>query len=361
MIRAAIFSIGLIFSSVVGYTQETGCFKMGTDNSVSLETNIDFSKYDAFFVGEFHGVFATPEIKLALIKYVNQHNGITDVFMEISLSAAFLYNAYLSTGDTTLITTPLLLYAYKKPEMAIWKRLYEYNKTLDHKITIRGMDFERVEFLKVLKVLVPNGKEKPVEIAAMLSFIDTIIVNRISYRDDIQDSLYESIRSIMKQHTDACEQYYGANFKTVAGIMFNENTFKRFKMRNKTMYHNMLKQMEESGIKKFVTFNGAQHAMKDKGILCGDLRRNAAFKNKLVDITFTCKNCYDYNGTFSHPGGIMRAFETTYKKGTDMSDEYNRYFNNACKYTLVPSSVSDKKQVRKYSDYIILIKDQPKF
>ena len=109
MIRAAIFSIGLIFSSVVGYTQETGCFKMGTDNSVSLETNIDFSKYDAFFVGEFHGVFATPEIKLALIKYVNQHNGITDVFMEISLSAAFLYNAYLSTGDTTLITTPLLL------------------------------------------------------------------------------------------------------------------------------------------------------------------------------------------------------------------------------------------------------------
>ncbi len=361
MIRATIFSIAFIFSSVKCFAQETGCFKTETDNSLSLETNIDFSKYDAFFVGEFHGVYATPEIKLALIKYVNQHNGITDVFMEIGLSAAFLYNAYLTTGDTTLITQPLLLYRYKRPEIDFWKRLYEYNKTLDHKITIRGMDFERVEFLKVLKMLMPMGKDEPAEIATTLSFIDTINMNRISYQDDIQDSIYENIRSVMKQHTDACAQYYGANFSIVADILFNENTFKRFGMRNKTMYHNMLKQIAESGIKKLVTFNGVQHAMKDKGILCGDLNGNKAFKNKLADITFTCENCYDYNGTFSHPGGTTRAFEAPYRKGVDMSDEYSKYFNNACKYTLVPSSVSDKRQVRKYSDYIILIKDQPKF
>ena len=361
MVKSSVFSIVLIFFMSLCSAQETGCFKTEADSSVSLETNIDFSKYDAFFVGEFHGVYATPAIKLSLIKYLNQHNGITDVFMEIGYSAAYLYNAYLSTGDTTLITQPILLYEYKKPEIDFWKRLYEYNKTLDHKVTIRGMDFERVEFLKVLKLLLPKGKEKPVEIVETLSFIDTINVDRISRVDDIQDTLYERIRYSMTRHTDAYEQFYGASFKIVAGIMFNVNTFRKFNARNKTMYHNMMKQMEESGVKKFVAFNGAQHAMKDRGILCGDLNRSKVFKNKLVDIVFTCKNCYDYNGTFSHPGGTTRPFETPYRSGTDMSNEYDRYFNATCKYTLLPSELSDKKKVQKYSDYIILIKDQPKF
>jgi len=359
--RVTLVSVLFILSSRYCVAQETGCFKTEADHTVSLETNIDLSKYDAFFVGEFHGVYGVPEVKLALIKYVNQHNGITDVFMEIGLSAAYLYNAYLATGDTTFITMPLLIYAYKKPEMEFWKQLYEYNKTLNHKITIRGMDFERVEFLRVLKMQMPVGKEKPAEIAATLSYIDTINVKRISYQDDIQDSIYEYILSHMKQHTDAYTQYYGANFKIVADIMFNVNTLRKFKFRNKTMYRNMMKQIEESDIKKFVTFNGMQHAMKSKGMLCGDLERTKAFKNKLADITMVCKNCYDYNGTFSHPGGNTWAFEAPYKKGTDMTDEYNKYFNNACKYTLLPSGASDRRQVRKFSDYIILMKDQPKF
>ena len=361
MRRTTLLSLLLTFFAAIGYAQETGCFKLGPDDEVALETYHALDKYDAFFVGEFHGIQATPEIKLALIKYANQHNGVTDVFMEIGLSAAFLFNAYLESGDTTLITDPPLPTIYRNHGVNFWKQLYTYNKTLEHKLIIRGMDFERAEFLKVLKMLMPMGKEKPSEISGVLSYIDTVNLNRISNSDDIQDSLYTVIRNDMKQHNSTYEQYYGDKFKTVASIMYNVNSFNKFNSRNKTMYRNMEQQIEDDGIKKLITFNGAAHAWKDKGCLCGDLLRGAAFKNKLVDITFVCKNCYDYNGSFSHPGGRIWELEQSFNKVKEMDTEYDKYFNNGCRYTLMPASLSDKKNVRINTDYIILIKDQPRF
>ena len=58
-----------------------GCFKANVQNGLELESDIDFSKYDVFFVGEFHGVYGVPEIKLALIKYLNK-NLIRDVHVK---------------------------------------------------------------------------------------------------------------------------------------------------------------------------------------------------------------------------------------------------------------------------------------
>lgn len=361
MIIKQFFLLPFFFTASFCFAQENGCFKAEADNTVSFETNIDLSRYDAFFVGEFHGVYGVPEIRLATIKYLNTHFGITDVFMEISYGAAYLYNEYLATGDTSFFMMPRLISSEKQTGMNFWERLYEYNKGLDHKITIRGMDFERAEFLKVLKMLMLPGKDKPAAIAATLSYIDTVNLDRVTREDDILDTVYEKMRAVMKGNRIAYEQYYGPNFKIVAGIMFNVNTFKKYKYRNKTMYHNMMEQIKGYGIKKFVTFNGAAHAMNSKGILCGDLKRSKAFKNKLADITLTCKNCYDFNGTWTHPGGSIKEFESPYRKGTNMDEVYDRYFNNNCRYTLLPSSVSDNKKVRKFSDYIILMKDQPKF
>ena len=47
---------------------------------LTIDSNIKFSNYDAFFLGEFHGVYGVSEVKFALLKYLNKNCGVTDVF-----------------------------------------------------------------------------------------------------------------------------------------------------------------------------------------------------------------------------------------------------------------------------------------
>lgn len=327
-----------------------------------FETSTDFTQYDAFFVGEFHGVHGIGGLNLALIKYVNQHCGVTNVFMEFSYSAAWLYNAYLATGDTTLFTDPLLLTASRQVNRDFWKKLYEYNKGLEHKITIRGMDFERIEFLKVLRMLKPENKDKPVVIATTINYLDTLNLRRLERTDDIQDSVYKAVRREMSNHKVEYAWYYGSNYKTVSDIMFNPDEFRKYNSRNTTMYKNMKSQIEQYHIKKFITFNGLQHGdMNQKGILCGNLKIKMGLKNKLADISFLCKNCYDFNGTWSHPVGGVHEFEQPFRTGTNFDLLFSGYFNNACKYTFVPTKNLKNKKLRKFSDFVILMKDEPPF
>jgi len=354
--------------SVSSYAQQTGCFKPIANNEIELETNIDFSDYNAFFLGEFHGVYGISEIKLALIKYLNQHYGITDLFMEMSYSAAFLYNAYLITGDTSLLINPTLIYYMKKPNEDFWEKLYEYNKGLQHKITIRGSDFERIEFLKVLKMLAPTGREKPSEIFSVLNYIDTISVPDLArvHTDNsyAQNSIYESIRDSMEQNRELYKAYYGANYKTVADIMFNENTYRKFDSRNKAMYHNIIKQINENGIQKFITFNGLNHGdMSYVGwnSLCHRLAKTPAFKNKLADIAMICKNCYDWQLQPELQNATYRAPATYRKDTTLINNIYDQYNNKNCKYTLIPTDGVNNSKVKKFSNFILLMKDQPEF
>ncbi len=358
----------LLFTASISHAQQFGCFKTATDNTLelSIDSNIRFDKYDAFFLGEFHGVYGVSEVKLALLKYLNKNFGLTDVFMEIGRSAAYLYNLYLSTGDTTLFTSPVLIYAQKKPNRDFWKNLYRYNKTLEHKITIRGMDFERAEFLKVLKMLAPKDKEKPLDIYTTLSFIDTVTIDTIGWlHGDIQrsyGSLYEDIRAEIDDNRSAFEQYFGDNMKQVDEIMYNEDTYSRFGKRNKTMYTNVVNEIERDSIKKFIVFAGLNHGnMAHKKTLAGSIKKKTGFKGRFVNIAMTCKNCYDWQLKPQYRFAPNRAPYTYYLNRSLMDDIYKEYFNSSCKYTLLPSAEVDDPTVKRFSNYIVLMKDQPEF
>jgi hypothetical protein len=350
------------------HAQEYGCFKTAPDKTLelSVDTNVNLSNYDAFFFGEFHGVYGTSEVKLALIKYLNANNGVTDVFMEIGCSAAYLYNQFLATGDNMLFTSPVLIYAQKQPNVDFWQNLYKYNKTAQHKITIRGMDFERAEFLKVLKLLMPQGKEKPLDIYTTLAYIDTVTITDIGLINSEEmvayNSLYEDIRDEIEANRASYEAYYGANFKTVEEIMFNEDTYNSYGKRNKTMYNNMVKQIELDSIKKFIVFAGLQYGnMAHKKVLCGMLKKNGAFKDHFANISMTCRNCYDWQLKPKYRFAVNRA-PYSYYLDTKMMDEiYGKHFNANCKYTLLPTRVVGHVVVKRFSDYIILMKDQGEF
>lgn len=365
MTKKICIAIVLLQCCIFCHAQEKGCFVAHPGNSVELVTTINFNNTNVFFIGEFHGVYGVPEIKLAMIKYLNKNFGITDVFMEMGYSAAYLYNSFLETGDTAFITRPQLIYAAKKPDMDFWTGLYEYNKGLQHKIIIRGVDFERMDFLKVLKLLMPAGIERPKEISGVLHYIDTVQMSSIGWlKSEVQktqDSVYELIRADLDSNRKLYKQYFGDNCRIVKRIMLNENTFSNFSHRNNAMYQNIIKQVEQDDIKKFVVFSGLAHANKEhKGSVYGLLARNKRFKNKFADIAMACKNCYDWQ---QPQNGIVpfKAPYTYYLDSLLMNNIFNAFFNAGCKYTLIPAELINDHKVSKYSDYIILMKDQPEY
>ena len=350
-----LYTILIFFAhSCICRAQGTGCFKATGINDVGLETNMGMEKYSAFFVGELHGVYGTIEIKLALIKYLNIHYGITDVFMETGFSTAYLYNRYLATGDTTLFTAPLLVYAMKQANRDFWKSLYRYNNTATHKITIHGMDFERNDFLKALKMLMPAGKERPQQINTLLTYIDTVTVYNVN--DGIGDgtsgrggenlsNIYDSVRKDMAHNRFAYRRYYGAAYKTVETIMFNENTYRKYAYRNKAMYHNMMREIKDANINKFVTFNGLRHGNKAyTGSLYYLLAKNRRFKNKITNMAMVCKNCYDWQFVPRYRNAAFRAPYTYQADSTLLNSMFSSYFNPACKYTPAACKYHGRRQ-----------------
>jgi hypothetical protein len=313
-------------------------------------------------------VYGVPEIRLGLIKYLNAHYGITDVFMEIGFAEASLYNAYLATGDTAYLVQPLLIYYSKAQGRKFWRQLYLYNKGLERKIRIRGMDFERIGFLKVLKLLTPHGVQPSRGIATVLQYIDTATVGELAQLHtalfEAQNAIYNYIRTDMENNKSLYKKYYGANYHIIKDIMFNENTYDAFKDRDRTMYRNIMKQVEEDSISKFIVFCGMNHGDKtnaNSGTLCYRLASNPAIKNKLVDMAMICRHCFDYQ---LKPGSRNAAYRgpSVYSRDTSMAHSiYTKHSRKDCQYTLIPSVLTGSHTAEEFSDYIILLKDQPEF
>jgi hypothetical protein len=365
--KRLVLGLFLFSCSFFCHAQETGCIKVGADGHSELTTNIDFGKYNAFFLGEFHGVYGAPEVKLALIIHLNKVYGVTDVFMEIGRSAAYLYNAYLATGDSSFLEDPTLIYFMKKPFRDFWKNLYHYNKTLERKIVIRGVDFERPEFLKVLRMMMPPSKERPAEIADVLQYIDTVNIPEIARLQGEQTydqyRIYERVRNSMIGHREIVAQYFGSNFKTVEQVIFNGNTYAGYNKRDSTMYDNIVRAVEQLKIKKWLTINGLNHSDKlaaTKRSLAWRLAHDARFANSFVDIAMLCKNCYDAQ-LRGKPAAPFKGPPSYGRDPALMGRIFGKFFDNKCAYTLLPASATGEDRVKSSYDYIILMKDQPVF
>jgi hypothetical protein len=368
MYRLSLLLLSFLLCTPV-YAQDDACFRRDAHNDLILDGPAGLVDYKAFFVGEFHGVYGVPEIKLALIKYVCEHYDITDVFMEVGYSTAWLYNQYLQTGDTTLFTSPVLTYAQKKPNRDFWQKLYVYNNGLKHKLTIHGMDFERMDFVKALKLMMPKDKERPAQIRGILSYLDTLSIK--SANADIHNKdragnelnqLYDSVRQHFITNRTAYRKYYRPYFKDVEQVLLNENTLSKYADRNKAMYHNVVKDLKNEKIKKFIVFAGLNHANKEGGFtLCSRLMNAEGLKDRLATIAMICKDCYDWQQKPEHRFESFRGPLTYVADTVLLKSIYQRYYSAACPYTLLPAATTANKKVTDFSDYLILMRDQPEY
>lgn len=349
----------LILFCISSNGQQTGCFKRNTDSTLTLETNIDCSHYDVLFLGELHGVYGVSEIKLALVKHLHKEYGTRDLFMEVGYSAAYLYNRYLETGDTSFFTAPVLALAYKKPNRDFWKGLYSYNKQLKKKIVIHAMDFERKEFIKVLGMLAPAGKPIPPEIS-LLTYLQNTSDSLFEINSHEADSLYIALRTDIINKPREYAVYYGTNINLVSDIMLNDNIPAKYKQRNEMMYVNLMREVKEKGITKFMVMAGQNHAnISDRESLCGMLGRT--MPGKVLSIGMLCHNCYDRQLP-AKKRTVDFIVPYTYKEDTALVRSiFTAHTNSACAYTLLPSLATGSVQATTFSHYIILMEDQPEF
>lgn len=350
-------SVLLLVFSLICTAQDQGTFRYSAD-TLALDMDFKHPEKNVFFLGEFHGIRGTPEIRLALIKYLQQHYRITDVCMEIGHAAAWLYNGYLETGDTTLFTSPLLALAGKQPNREFWKQLYKFNLGLYPRIQIHGYDFERMEFLKVLKMLMPGDIEKPEKIAATLNYISSAQVANVN--NDTLKAIYKAIRENMDSNMDLYGQYYGEQYALVQNIMFNNNTEERYPARNEEMFWNVMTELENDGVKRFLVIAGMNHAdNSDPNSMCSRLKQQKEFKDKVVTIAMVCKNCFDLQLPSGNEPIPFRGPRTYEKDITLMDGIYKRFCNLATWYPLIATKLIGAETPMIFSDYIILLKDQP--
>lgn len=326
---------------------QSTCFDISRATAIK-DTILQLNNYDAFFIGESHNAPEIDRLKLGLIKYFHSQHNITDVFMEIGFSAAFLYNRYLETGDKSYIIQPKPVYAQLKEQAEFWQELYEYNKTQANKITIRGMDFERVDFLKTLKLLMPKGKAKPESIAGSLSFIDTLgsVEGNLKLWSMNQ---YGKLRKDMEAHRVDFSQYFGEQYKLVEKIMFNRNVHEDFKKRDENMRINLLEQLASGDIKKFVVLLGLGHTdMANEHSLYRRLQNDPAYAVKTAVMTMSFKNALSQEYKY-----LITSL--SYKKNKEhLIPFFEKYGMNNCKYTLVTSSIVDDQMIKKKASYFIL-------
>jgi hypothetical protein len=353
------FFFFLLFIHSLNTAAQTGCFsKKDATLSMDTETSV-FNNTDAVMVGEFHGVLGAYEVKLSLIKHLNTYNSYRDLFMEVGSAAAYLYNQYLSTGDTSFITNPSLPYAIKAAEKQFWKELYDYNKGLppSNKVIIHGVDFERIEFLKVLKLLLQPNKSNAYS-KELLSTCDSLLQNVKSYKEN--NKIYEKYKAYYNNNKEVLQQLYGDNYSIMAQILGNPTLQSDFGRRNETMHQNIVSILKSTPIEKFIGFFGLNHTNSGKSnSLVGMLSTNDRLKGRIVTLAMLCKNCYDWQQFIKY---AAYSGPYTYQRDEALIDHiFKTFYKGDCKYTLIPSSATGNKKVTEFSNYLILFKDQPEF
>ena len=255
----------LLFFTTIAFGQSE-CLLYPDSKLTESSMNKTLIVSDAIIVGELHGVLGTIEIKLELIKKLNSEFSYTAVFMEIGKSAAYIYNLFLQTGDTILLESPAMPYSIKKQEKEFWKNLFNYNQSLpkNARLKIYGVDFERLEFLKVLKLLIPKeyNTNNSTFTKKLVSDYDTLIKNIDDYKEF--NRLFKYYKSFFSENSNEIKLIYGDNFHYLEEIFQNPASQEIFNKRNEAMYENIIAAISQNNLKKIIGFFGMNHTNSKK-------------------------------------------------------------------------------------------------
>lgn len=321
---------------------------VGTSNRIVYNTSLMDSlmtpqHYKAIFYGETHNVHFEPEWKLHLIKHLHAGYGIRDVFMEVGIAAAYLFNQYLITGDTTLIHG--LVYTDHHYQ-DFWQGLHAYNQALPEaqRLVIHGVDFERTEVLRVLAVTtpIPAGLQEV--------FKRMAASHALSAFDPKFEELLCFIQSEFRAKDKEVKELYGERYPLVSRIVRNDCPItQRAIPRNKVMYRHLAEALRDSSIKAFVGFFGQAHTTYNTpSSLPNSLKKEGSFAGKVFSFMSVYKDAYSPKGIIPYTG-MFRA--------EILANLYNKYMDTACRATVIPAQQVSNRKLSSSADLIVFAKD----
>lgn len=312
-------------------------------NEALMDRLISPQQHKAIFYGETHNVHFEPAWKFKLIKHLHARYGIKDVFMEVGIAAAHLFNEYLSTGDTSLIQG--LVYTDHHYQ-DFWQDLFMYNMTVpvEERVVIHGVDFERTEVLKVLAVTGP--------VPASLQNV----FNRMAAADTLNafDPEFEQLLCLIQSEFSAKQEdvkkLYGERYPLVSRIILNDCPItQRAVPRNKVMYRHLMEVLKDTSIHAFVGFFGQAHTTYNvASSLPNSLKKEARFKGKVLTFNTVYKDAFSPQGLIPYTG-MLRA--------EALEEIYNKYMDTTCRATVIPSHQIENRRLRKSADLILFAKD----
>ncbi len=317
-------------------------------NQNEIDSTLELSKYDAFFLGETHTVDFEPEFKFHFIKHLNSKYGVKDIFMEIGYSAAYFFNQYLQTGDTNILQTNRLPYLWGKYKI-FWKNLRIYNSTLPDnlKIVVHGIDFERIEIFKLLE----KARDTSIQISENLrQTFETIYAkssdNNLVFGDKEFTKTLSSMKEIFSKHTVEFKLLFKNNYSIVKNSLNNiSNANSSFSERNENWLINLTQIIIDNKISKFIGFFGTAHTRyNNKASLTVAIKNSNFFKGNILNIA-TVYSHYSQGGN--------QIFEY----GHNEVETFEHYYNKNCRAVIVKSSEVPKLNFKTESDFIIFAKD----
>ncbi len=354
-----LFTILSMLFSLVVVAQEAICLPAATfPNGIEYDTGqvsafLHIGHYKAIFYSEQHNNTFDPELKYNLIRHLNTNYGFKDVFMEVGISAAWRFNQYLKSGDTSwLYSSRLALTAGGYGNF--WRDLYAYNLQLpdSSKIIIHGVDFERTDLFSTLDLL-QQDEDIP---AALMPVHDTIkthitdkplIIYAVKHKkvvllkdEEPFNQTMQYVRTAFAANDAAARVYFGENYQLAKEMLDNPGRAMLYpKPRNKTIAQLMDRDIERDGIHKFIAFFGSSHT--DYTITSSITNAVAGMdgfgRNAILNIR---EIVYDMQA----PGGFALKAKEPFAKWI---------FKPGCKATIIPAAA-----IRPYkhkADFIIIM------
>lgn len=326
-------------------------------------------------------------VSFKFLKYLNQKAGVRFYLSDMGFSDSEIINKYLNTGDELFLKK---IYSNYDGRYYDFKKLYEYNRTLDNdkKIKVCGIGIQEnwIHDFIYINMLINESKKPPESIKKTIYDIK-------NYKNIITDNksfieLTQKIHQNMETNTDDYKKYLGrnyGNFKYVIDeeinslnvydkISDNNNEFNKFKQ--STLYKNFRNIYAKQGGKYYGCFEISEASQKH--MISNSIEykhfgeilssKDSPVYKKVISIEFLYKNCKcPYN--ISRDNGYSTAdFITVSSKEnnldllsksskSDMTLFKFNGFNSPFKKTQYFVSYSEGGVITDYFEYAVLIKN----
>ncbi len=249
-----VFSFSLLTASIDTLAQEDKPIKV---------VGAGIPKANMYFIAEVHSIEESDHFNFAMIRYLNSKHGVRNIVIERGRAYAYLLNRYINENDSTLFR-----YYGKDIIVNYYPQVRQLNATLPayQKVRYFGMDFERMEFVAVVKMILERSAETRESklYQYVCSLPDSLChsVYRTHEQIAARRTVYREAQRIFDNEKEILKKEVKTDYDELEAIMENPADESKFSRRDRGMYRNIKRQLNGQ---PFLCIVGGHHTEYRRG------------------------------------------------------------------------------------------------